>query len=273
MTQKANRHFGQNFLIAPGIARRIIDLAGVEEQDFLLEIGPGKGALTDLLLQRGAQVWAIEIDDALSAALQERYLANNCFHLVTGDFLQCELNIILNSAPPGTQWKLVSNLPYNEGTAILRRLIDFKSRLKHMTVMLQKEVADRLLAKAGSRDIGFLTHLMGCHFEIRKGFNVGPGAFRPIPKVNSTVVQLIPRADSAAPPDYPFYLQMVGLAFRQRRKTLRNACASLAIDPALLTDLLAQRGLPANARAEELSMESFAWLAEQLSLTLMPSPK
>jgi 16S rRNA (adenine1518-N6/adenine1519-N6)-dimethyltransferase len=270
MTQKANRHFGQNFLIAPGIARRIVDLAGVNEQDFLLEIGPGRGALTDLLLQRGAQVWAVEIDEALCSALNERYSTNDRFHLETGDFLRCELQLILDSAPSGTQWKVVSNLPYNEGTAILRRFIDVKSRLKHITVMLQKEVAERLLAKAGNRDIGFLTHLMGCHFETRAGFHVGPGAFRPVPKVRSTVVQMIPHADSAILSSYPYYLKMLELAFRQRRKTLRNACASLAIDPVLLAELLAMKGLPANARAEALSTENFVWLAERLCSNSLP---
>ena len=264
MTQKANRRFGQNFLVAPGIARRIVDLAGVNEPDFLLEIGPGKGALTDLLLQRGAQVWAVEIDSILSAALQERYASNRRFHLVPADFLECDVHSILDVAPAGTPWKLVSNLPYNEGTAILRRLVELKSRLQHVTVMLQKEVADRLLAGPGNRQIGFLTHLMGYHFEIRRAFHVGPGAFRPIPKVHSTVLQLYPRANPYPITDHSFYLRILALAFQQRRKQLRNALAPLDIQPARLINLLLLRGLPPSARAESLSIEDFAWLAGQL---------
>ena len=265
MTQKANRRFGQNFLIAPGIARRIIDLAEVTSRDYVLEIGPGKGALTELLLERKCQVWAIEIDAGLSSILQERYAARDGFHIVSADFLRCDLEATLDSTPPGAKWKLISNLPYNEATAILRRLIEVKDRLQHLTVMVQREVAARLLAHPGNREIGFLTHILGCHFEIRRGFHVGPGAFRPAPKVCSTVVQLTPRPEPLVLSDYPYYLRMLELAFRQRRKTLPNACSALAIESARWTELLAAMGLPPNARAEALSVQDFAWLAGQLS--------
>jgi 16S rRNA (adenine1518-N6/adenine1519-N6)-dimethyltransferase len=122
-----------------------------------------------------------------------------------------------------------------------------------------------LLAHTGGRDIGFLTHILGCHFEIRRGFHVGPGAFRPAPKVRSTVVQLTPRPEPLVLSGYPFYLHMLELAFRQRRKTLPNACAALSVESARWTELLAAIGLPPNARAEALSVQDFAWLAGQLS--------
>lgn len=267
MYQKANRRFGQHFLVSASVSSRIVDWAGVVIGDRVLEIGPGRGALTQLLLDRGAHVLAIEIDRTLGQELETQFAGQPQLQLVLADVLQIDLRALLASPPrraANASWKLVSNLPYNEATAILQRLIEIKQHLHSITVMLQREVADRLLAAPRTKQIGFLTHLLGYHFEIRRGFSVKAGSFRPAPKVLSTVIQLLPRQDLVSLPDYSFYVELLQHGFSQRRKMLQNTLRPLRLKNGALAAALLQRGLRPEARAESLSRDDFIWLASRL---------
>jgi 16S rRNA (adenine1518-N6/adenine1519-N6)-dimethyltransferase len=247
------RALGQHFLVDGEVADRAIRLADLEPGAAVLEIGPGRGALTERLLAAGHPVVAIELDPALAAALRGR--GERRLTIVSGDALQVDLAMLPAGALP-----VVANLPYSTGTAIVTRLLAHPERFPRLVVMLQREVAERLCASPGSRSYGSLTVLSALHAEATFGFVVPPRAFSPPPQVESAVVRLdavvAPRAPVA---DEALFRRVVRAAFGQRRKTLRNALAA-GFGGATAQAILADAAIDPRRRAETLTLDEYARL-------------
>ena len=211
------KRFGQHFLHDPGVLRRIVDSIAPAPDDRIVEIGPGEGALTRVLLGRIPRLTAIEIDRDLAARLAEEFppgrLTIHCADALEFDF---------SALAPGA--RLIGNLPYNISTPILFRLAEHAARFRDLHFMLQREVVDRMVAKPSTSDYGRLSVMLQTRFRMRKLFGVSPGAFRPPPKVESAVVRMEPIAEGELPDmDQNIFADLVRRAFSARRKTLRNA--------------------------------------------------
>ena len=254
MKHLPRKRFGQNFLHDNQVIDRLLSLIHPAAGDELVEVGPGMGALTLPLLARAGRLSVIEIDRDLVArleALQLKGLTIISADVLTFDWQQLHLN---------NQLRIVGNLPYNIGTPLLLRLLDVRSQIKDIHVMLQKEVVDRLHARVGTRAYGRLSVIMQSCFQIDPLMIVPPGSFKPPPKVQSAVVRLVPRQQ--APNDQAVQsLQLATrLAFAKKRKTLRNNLREY-IDTARLSEV----GIDPQARAETLDLRQFALLATLLT--------
>jgi 16S rRNA (adenine1518-N6/adenine1519-N6)-dimethyltransferase len=242
----ARQKLGQHFLTQGSILERIAAAACPSREPLVVEIGPGKGALTERLLNRADRVVAIELDSELAAKLRERFPA---LEVVEADVMETSLN----------QWGpavVAGNLPYYISTAIVSRALAPASLLGRGVFLVQKEVAERITARPGSRDFGYLSVESQFHANVRKLFDVAPGAFRPPPKVDSTVIayELRPRSAELGVADDAAFLGFVRQCFRQKRKTIRNNLAGTRAAEAI-------SGRPeASMRAEQLSVEQFAEL-------------
>jgi 16S rRNA (adenine1518-N6/adenine1519-N6)-dimethyltransferase len=229
---KPRKRFGQHFLHDPGVLKRIVEAVEPARGDVVVEIGPGEGALTRPLLERLDRLTAIEIDRDLAAALAAEFSPGR-LSILNADALEFDFSAF----PAG--FRVVGNLPYNISTPVLFHLARQADRVRDMHFMLQKEVVDRMVAKPSTPDYGRLSVMLQVRFAMKKLFNVGPGAFRPPPKVESAVVRLVPLAGR---PDFDAAVleKVVREAFSARRKTLRNALPlqprdyeELGIDPRL----------------------------------------
>jgi len=241
----AKKRFGQNFLIDDLVLAKIASAANITPGMRVIEIGPGRGALTCELIAAGGEVWAVEIDRDLQSYLLERFSRVENFHLVPHDILQTRL---ADAAPP--KFKVVGNLPYNISTAILERLADERQLFTDAVLMFQREVASRILAPPNSADRGFLSVIAQAAFEIERLFDIGPKAFRPQPKVWSTVVRISPRPANVF--DRGEVRSLVQKGFSQRRKMLRNTLKGVALSSEVL-DL--------SRRAESLTLDEWSQLA------------
>lgn len=250
---RARKRFGQNFLHDHGVINRILRAIAPREGQRVVEIGPGQGALTQGLADSGATLDVVELDHDLHPLLLARFGNNPRFTLHKGDALKFDFRAL---AEPGQKLRVVGNLPYNISTPLLFHLLAHRAHITDLTVMLQKEVIDRIVARPGSEHYGRLGVMLFPWFEMKKLFDVGPGAFRPPPKVWSSVARLnvLPGPRFAVP---PAYAQVVAQAFSQRRKTLRNALRGL-LGPAAFD----AAGIDPGARPETLSPQQFAALAE-----------
>lgn len=247
----AKKSLGQNFLADAAAVRAIVDALELKSGDTVVEIGPGRGALTVELLDRRAQVTAVEIDRDLVPELVKQFSDREHFKVIEADALTIDFHGI--AADPV---KLVANLPYYISTPILRRLAHQRECFSSLVLMLQKEVVDRMTALPGGSDRGFLTVIVEAAFEAEKLFDVPPGAFRPVPKVTSSVVRLTPKDRSDF--DEDVFEKIVSAGFRQKRKTLLNNlkhAPELGIEyPA---ELLSGAGIDPKARAEDLSLDDW----------------
>ncbi len=260
MSAAARRRWGQHFLAAPEIARAIVDWADVDGKR-VLEIGPGRGALTDLLVARAAVVRAVEIDVSLAEALRSKYAAAGArFEVVVGDVLSVPIASLVE---PDT--RVVANLPYESATAIIRKLLEAATRPRELVVMVQREVCQRLAAKVGDRHYGLLAIHTSLRADAQLGRVVPPGCFRPPPKVDSQVIRLRPlsalRYDVGAE---TLFSEIVASAFGQRRKMLRNTLApylASRVGAGAGLELMAAAGIDPTARPETVSVEAFARLA------------
>ncbi len=267
---------GQNFLVDRNIANKIIAALDAGPDDDVLEIGPGEGALTDLLLQTtGCRVTAVEFDIRATEILARKFPpdAFPLFHLVQGDFLAFDLEAYASSVYQRSNCRpsIIGNIPYNITSPILFRLFECGDLLKRAIIMMQKEVAQRLVARPRSKEYGILTLATAFSARARALFDVAPSCFFPRPSVRSTVVELsFEDAGINSRASYQRVKPLVDAAFGQRRKKLSNALASycsgrLGLSMPMVVEQAAQAGLPyMSRRAEELEAEDFRELADFL---------
>jgi len=256
---------GQNFLVHRHTAERIVELASPRPDDTIIEVGVGLGALTHPLAARAGRVIGIETDSGLIRwHEQEKDLPENV-ELIHRDILKTDFAELAGKC--GGRLKFVANLPYSISSPFLFRLIDHCDLMDWAVIMLQKEVADRLLAEPGTREYGAPTVLMAGCADMRPLLKVGAGEFHPRPKVDSLVIRLsfypVPDRIAAAPSfDHHLFRKVVNGAFGQRRKTLRNALGTAfpSIDKENMTQLISRTGLAESIRAERLSFEQFVGL-------------
>jgi 16S rRNA (adenine1518-N6/adenine1519-N6)-dimethyltransferase len=240
------KRFGQHFLIDRSILRRIVQFADIKPQDTVVEIGPGAGVLTAELADAARRIIAIEIDRDLVPALRASMRAN--VEIIEGDALEVEL-------PPG-RFHVVGNLPYNIATPLLKKFIQHRAQIRDVTVMIQKDVAKRLVAEPATPEYGPLSVWIQYYATVKYGFTVPPSAFKPRPKVDSAVVRLEWRPEA---PDARGFTDFVQHAFTSRRKKLVNNLLSMfgAIGRQEVLRRMGNAGVAANARPEELSVPQF----------------
>ncbi len=252
------KRFGQHFLHDPHVIARIVDAIAPRQGDRLVEIGPGLGALTWPLLARHGSLDVIEIDRDAIAALEAAPRPSGELRIHGGDVLEFDF-ATLRGAPDTRKLRVIGNLPYNISTPLLFRLIEVRAHIEDMHFMLQKEVVDRMAAGPGDEAYGRLSVMLAPWVTVEPLFDIGPGAFRPPPRVISTYVRLRPHLEPSFTLDHPdLYAAIVAAAFGQRRKTLRNSLKTLlgeseftkaGIDPALRAEVLAPADFAALARA------------------------
>ena len=251
--QFAKKSLGQNFLVDRNIVERIVAAVGPGKGDRVLEIGPGRGALTEVLLDRAGMVNAIEFDRTLVPFLAEKFRGSTNFNLIEDDALSFDFGAL---AVPGDPLRLVANLPYNISTAILQRLFDYPDVFSDCVLMFQREVVDRISAPPGEKDRGYLTVLTESHFDVERLFDVPPSAFKPVPRVWSSVVRLRPRHRQIT--DEAHFREIVSTAFAQKRKTILNNLKTRYTDAAAK---LESADIDPRRRAETLSLEEWLRLA------------
>lgn len=251
----AKRSFGQNFLVDQDYIRKIVDALQITENEHIIEIGPGRGALSKEILGRGARLIAIELDRGMVNILQARFHQNARFILIQEDALKVDFPNLISSPPV----KLVANLPYYISTPILRRLIDVGGLFNRLVLMFQREVVDRIIAPPGRKERGFLTVLVEAFMKVDRLFDVPPAAFRPAPKVWSSVVRLTPKPKQSI--DLLRFEQLVSAGFAQKRKTILNNLKVVFHDAGRALD---EAGIDPRTRAEALSLEDWRRLDDVL---------
>ncbi|NVN92269.1 MAG: 16S rRNA (adenine(1518)-N(6)/adenine(1519)-N(6))-dimethyltransferase RsmA [Desulfuromonadales bacterium] len=259
------KSLGQNFLVDGNIIDKIISSAALESGDTVLEVGPGRGALTGKLAEHADQLLLVEYDHALAADLSARFRENPRVMVVDGDILEVDLNALLQNGQK--RWKVVANLPYNISTQVLFRFLEVRTRLSRMVLMLQKEVGDRLVAPPDCADYGVTTVLLGLWFDMRREFVVSPGCFNPRPKVDSIVVSFVPLTSPRVEVgDEALFRRVVKGAFAMRRKTLSNCLKKVDLfTPDGIESVLKSCGIDGQRRGETLSLEEFGRLSRCLS--------
>jgi len=262
---RPRKRFGQNFLTDRHILTRIVESAGILPGEPVLEIGPGRGALTRLLAARAGKVVAVEVDRDLAAHLAAEFAGDQGVEIITADVLDCNLTELLGTRHPG-RWRVVANLPYNISSQVIFKLLDTMPLFSGLTLMLQKEVAERIASGPEGKEYGILSVFCRLHCDISLAFTVKPGAFYPVPKVSSAILHLAPlpapRFDVG---DEAFFRRLVKSAFGNRRKTLWNCLkGQFASDDCLLRLALDSCGIDCGRRGETLSLEEFATLSRAL---------
>jgi 16S rRNA (adenine1518-N6/adenine1519-N6)-dimethyltransferase len=264
---RAKKALGQNFLVDESVLKRIVSSVAPTPDDSILEVGPGRGALTRILAESGAKFLAVEWDRDLLPLLEAEFRDNANVEIGHGDILRVDLRQLLTTRSPGKRWKVAANLPYNISSQVLFRFLECSELFERLVLMLQKEVGDRLTAPPNCKDYGALTVLLRLHFDIRREFIVKPGAFRPIPKVDSAVLRFTPlEKPRAEVGDEDLFRRVVKGAFSQRRKTLSNALrsAGVAAGDDELREALSRSGIDGGRRGETLSLDEFALLSREL---------
>lgn len=263
-----SKGFGQNFIINPGICPRIAEAAGLGPGWGALEIGPGIGVLTEQLATRADKVVSVEVDKRLEPLLAETMAGHNNFKLVMGDVLKVDLGALLQEEFGGKPVAVCANLPYYITSPILMRLLEEKLPVDNITVMVQKEAAQRLCAAPGTREAGAISYAVAYYADPRLLFTVQPGSFYPAPKVTSAVIRLDVRA---TPPvqvpngDEAGFFRLIRAAFSQRRKTVANSVASgLSLPKPLVLAALETAGLDARLRPEQLTLQDYCALQSAL---------
>jgi 16S rRNA (adenine1518-N6/adenine1519-N6)-dimethyltransferase len=255
---RARKRFGQHFLHDESVIARIVAAVDPQPADVLIEIGPGHGALTRALLERCTRLRAIEIDRDLARELRTLFAASGAVEIIEADVLTVDFRALRGSGP---RLRLVGNLPYNISTPLIFHLLGAHDAFSDAHFMLQKEVVARMAARPGSKTYGRLTVMLAPYCRVEPLFDVPPSAFRPPPKVTSTVARLIPHT---TPPfkvkDPALFAHVVAAAFSQRRKTLRNALRAVA-EPALMSEV----GIDPGDRPERIAPEQYAALSNTLA--------
>lgn len=255
------KKLGQNFLVDGNIADKIA-MAAAPEGACVLEIGPGFGALTSRLLARGGEVAAYEIDAGLCRALGAIFEDEPRFHLFHQDFLKADINQELGALFSGRDIYVSANLPYYITSPCIMALLTARLNIRRITVMVQREVADRLCAAPGSKDYGVLTVAAGFFSAPQRLFNVSPSCFYPKPEVESAVVQMevVPHQDV----DFDAYMNTVKALFAMRRKTVKSNLRTAGLEMQQAESVLKAAGIEENARAETLGVKDFIAISREL---------
>ena len=257
MNRPARKRFGQNFLTDENVIHRITDTIAPQSGELLIEIGPGRAALTASLLESGADLIVVEIDRDLAGDLEQRFSSRQGIQIHTHDALQTDFGKLAQGRP----YRLVGNLPYNISTPLIFHVLELSQAPVDMHFMLQKEVVQRMAATPGNKSYGRLSVMCQNLCEVSALFEVGPASFEPRPKVDSAFVRLLPRPAPLSGIHLAADLErVVKQAFSLRRKTLRNSLATL-----LSKEQIQQAGVDPGQRAEQLSLEQFFALASSLS--------
>jgi len=264
MSFRANKALGQHFLFNPVTLDQIVALADIGPNDNVLEIGPGPGALTERLAAKAGRLIAVEMDSRFAEALQKNFSNQPHVTILEGDFLQTNLEKLLGTH---RNWKVIANLPYNVATEIIFHLLEFSTFFKSFHVMVQKEVANRIVAKPGSKTYGILSVMTQLFSENKIVMKLRPGAFAPPPKVDSAIVHF-KISDGCRFPIHKLEIfeRVVRAAFGQRRKTIANALKGGGFTADAILQSLKEVKVAPQARAETVSIDRFAALANALSL-------
>jgi 16S rRNA (adenine1518-N6/adenine1519-N6)-dimethyltransferase len=272
----AKKSFGQNFLVDGRVIDRVVGAFDARPDETVIEIGPGRGALTSRLIEKAGRLFAVEVDRELIPVLREKIGGHDKFKLIEADALTVD---VCEMIAPAGQARVVANLPYYISTAILQRLIEQRCCLTEMVLMLQREVVERITATPSTSERGFLSVLVQAYCEVETLFDVAPTAFRPVPKVWSTVVRLrVRRSLPVEVTDEKLLWSLVSAGFAQRRKTifnnLRHAPDSLRARIEMTggaNHLLGASEVEAQRRAETLTLEEWARLSNALAASSLDS--
>lgn len=261
-----SKSLGQNFLINPSVCPRMAEYSGADSGVGVIEIGPGIGVLTNELCKLADKVVAIELDKRLLPVLEETLGEYDNLKVVNADVLELDLHKLIKEEFDGMEVVVCANLPYYITSPVIMKLLEEKLPVKAITVMVQKEAAQRICAEVGSRQSGAVTVAVNFYAKPEMLFGVSAGSFMPAPKVDSAVIRLnvLPNSPVTVDNEKTFFA-VVKAAFSQRRKILANSLSSgLSIDKAKVLEILRECGIPENIRAEKLSLQNFADIANCL---------
>ena len=250
---KAKKHLGQHFLTDENIAKKIADTIQLEGYDLVLEIGPGMGVLTKYLLEKDIETYVIEIDTESVEYLNAHYPKLHG-KIISKDFLKYNLNEVFNGKP----FALIGNYPYNISSQIVFKCLEMRNQIPEFSGMFQKEVAERICEKKGSKTYGILSVLAQAFYDVDYLFTVHENVFNPPPKVKSGVMRMKRKENFQLPCDEKLFFTVVKTAFQQRRKTLRNSLKSFALSDNLKEDTIF------DLRPEQLSVEQFIDLTQKI---------
>ena len=267
---RANKNLGQNFLINEEVVKNIVGCSNIEKEDLVIEIGPGLGTLTKYLLEKAGKVISIELDTKMLQILEDRFSLYDNFELINNDVLKVDLkNIIKKEKAEGKikNVKIVANLPYYITTPIIMKLLEEELELESITVMIQKEVADRLIAIPGEKNTGAITYSVYYYASSEAIIEVPNSSFIPEPEVTSKVIKLnIRKEPIVTPRDKEKMFKIIKYAFTQKRKTLLNSLTNNGIfeNKKKGTEILNSLGIKENVRPEELSLKDFARISDRV---------
>jgi len=261
----SKRAFGQHFLVDPGILEGLVDFAGVEAGDRVLEIGPGCGTLTWTLLERGAQLAAVEVERAAAAFLRDVFGDEADLQIVEADVLDVDVGELLGEASGG--WRCVSNLPYGAATEIYFHLAERFDRFAVLVLMFQREVAHRMVADAGEDAYGALSINAQLFADLEVVQELAPGAYHPPPDVHGAVVRVDPIEGTRIPDDRirRTFRHVVRVAFQKRRKILPNALSGLEFEKEMLEEIVREVGLSRTVRPERVEFEGWLGIAQSVA--------
>ena len=261
-----SKALGQNFLINPSVCPRMAELSGAGEGVGVIEVGPGIGVLTNELCKLADKVVAIELDKRLLPVLDETLAEYGNVKVINADVLELDLNKLIADEFPGMEVVICANLPYYITSPVIMKLLEDRLPITAITVMVQKEAAQRICAPVGSRESGAVTVSVNYYAEPSLQFHVSAGSFMPAPKVDSAVIRLDIRETPPVEVDEKMFFSVVKAAFSQRRKVISNSLSSgLKMSKDEINGILERAQVPANARAEKLSLDDFAKIANEVS--------
>lgn len=262
----ANKGYGQNFLIDQNVVDGIIENAGVCRDDLIIEIGPGLGNLTSPLLENAGKVICIELDPKMVSILKDRFSLYENFELINEDVLKVDLNKLIEENSKFKTAKVVANLPYYITTPIIMKLLEDKLNLESITVMVQKEVAERLADKPGGKEVGAITYSINYYTNPEIIIDVPRDSFIPAPNVDSAVIKLdVLKQPKVKVLDEELFFKVIKFSFLQKRKTLINSLSNSGLLPKdFLEEILNELGIDLRVRAEQLSLEQFGQIADYI---------
>lgn len=266
-----SKALGQNFLINPSVCPRMAMECGVDENSGVIEVGPGIGVLTNELAKRAKKVIAVELDKRLLPVLEETLGEYDNVKVINEDVMKLDLNKLIGEEFEGMNVCVCANLPYYITSPIVMRLLEEKLNVSSITVMVQKEAAQRICANVGTRQCGAVTAAVWYYSEPELLFNVSSGSFMPAPKVDSAVIRLnIRKEPPVSVKSEEVFFKTIKAAFSQRRKNIANSLsAGLSVGKQEIISVLEDCGIPASKRAEELTLENLGKISDRLCGTVI----